>query len=106
MPNSKKFLILQGFPNTTGKHRLEFSLRVLPHKTKDKLIFEIVLPEEDNIDLSIYDVSGRKILTVIKGYLEAGIKRISLKKEIKKGVYFAILKGRKNKVIRKFLVLR
>ncbi len=95
-----------GVQGANLKPALKFSLKILPNIIKDKTILEIIIPEKQKIDLTIYDASGRKVLTLIKGYFKAGIHRINLNKEIKKGVYFAILKGEKNKIIRKFLILR
>jgi hypothetical protein len=72
---------------------------------KDKGIFEIIIPQKEKINLSIYDVSGRKTITLIDDFLNPGIYKIKIdSKKFKKGIYFAVLKG-KEKKIKKFVVL-
>ncbi|MEO0255133.1 MAG: T9SS type A sorting domain-containing protein [candidate division WOR-3 bacterium] len=57
------------------------------------------------IALSIYDVSGRKVLNIINKEFEPGIYRIKFENKLNEGIYFAVLKGREKKV-KKFTVLR
>jgi len=84
---------------------LRFSLNISPNIIKDKGIFEIIIPQKEKINLSIYDVSGRKTITLIDDFLNPGIYKIKIdSKKFKKGIYFAVLKG-KEKKIKKFVVL-
>jgi hypothetical protein len=84
---------------------LRFSLNISPNIIKDKGILEIIIPQKEKINLSIYDVSGRKTITLIDDFLNPGIYKIKIdSKKFKKGIYFAVLKG-KEKKIKKFVVL-
>jgi len=84
---------------------LKFSLNISPNIIKDKGIFEIIIPEKQKINLSIYNVSGRKIITLLNDFLNPGIYKIKIdSKKFKKGIYFAILKGKEKKV-KKFVIL-
>ncbi|MEO0268632.1 MAG: hypothetical protein ABIN73_02710, partial [candidate division WOR-3 bacterium] len=58
---------------------LRFSLNVLPNVIKDRGIFIITIPDKQKVDLSIYDVSGRKVLNIINKELEPGIYKIDFK---------------------------
>jgi len=85
---------------------LRFSLNISPNIIKDKGIFEIVIPEKQRINLSIYDISGRKIITLLDDFLNPGIYKINIdSKKFKKGIYFAVLKGKEEKA-KKFVILK
>jgi len=84
---------------------LRFSLNISPNIIKDKGILEIIIPQKEKINLSIYDVSGRKTITLIDDFLNPGIYKIKIdSKKFKKGIDFAVLKG-KEKKIKKFVIL-
>ncbi|MEO0297316.1 MAG: T9SS type A sorting domain-containing protein [candidate division WOR-3 bacterium] len=94
-----------GIQGAELKQILKFSLNIIPNIIKDKAIFEIIIPEKQKINLSIYDASGRKVLNIINKELVAGIHRIDFENKLNNGIYFAILKGKEKKV-KKFTVLR
>lgn len=94
-----------GPQNYSFNKDLKFSLNVLPNIIKDKMIFEIVIPEKQRINLSIYDASGREVFEVLDKEVEPGIYKINFDKKLNKGIYFAILKG-KEKKIKKFIIFK
>ncbi|MEO0254955.1 MAG: T9SS type A sorting domain-containing protein [candidate division WOR-3 bacterium] len=62
------------------------------------------MPERQNIYLKIFDITGRKVLDLYKGYLEKGEHFLPLNIS-SDGVYFIFLKG-KNKEVKKFFKIR
>lgn len=99
---------ITGVPQTPGK--LSFS--VYPNPARRTTI-AFTLPAPMPVDLGIYDVSGRQVLSVIKGNLPAGsYSRAWSGKDgngtqLNAGVYFARLKaGNETRTLRTILVSR
>ncbi len=91
--------ILKFFDNTTGIHLedselpTEWSLsRNYPNPFNSQTNFEIQVPERNFMNLSIYDVLGRKVAEVYSGEIEVGIHKLSWNSnELASGIYFAKL---------------
>ncbi len=91
--------ILKFFDYTTGIHfednelPTEWSLsRNYPNPFNSQTNFEIQVPDRNFMNLSIYDVLGRKVAEVYSGEIEAGIHKLSwTSHEFASGIYFAKL---------------
>ncbi len=91
--------ILKFFDNTTGIHLednelpTEWSLsRNYPNPFNSQTNFEIQVPERNFMNLSIYDVLGRKVAEVYSGEIEVGKHKLSWNSgEYASGIYFAKL---------------
>ncbi|MEM1974010.1 MAG: hypothetical protein QXN68_04375 [Thermoplasmata archaeon] len=71
-----------------------------PYYKEGNIYAYLSLPEGQNIYLKIFDITGRKVLDLYKGYLEKGEYFLPLNIS-SDGVYFIFLKG-KNKEVKKF----
>ncbi len=80
-----------------------------PNPFKDKTIISYQLPEQAEIELSIYDVSGKKIITLEKGKKSGGFYRVHWNgkddkgKGLPSGIYFVTLKTEKRTVTQKLI---
>lgn len=84
---------------------IEKYIAINPNPFNKFINIKISLPEKEYIDLSIYDVSGRKVHTIFK----EEIKRLKIKwkaKDIKSGVYFIKLESPSFKFFKKILYLQ
>jgi hypothetical protein len=65
-------------------------------------ILKVAVPENEKIEILIYDVSGRISQTIFKGFLPMGIYEFNLKKN-SKGVYFVVLRDKKKEIREKVI---
>ncbi len=92
--------------NTTPEKQV-LQLSVTPTVTNHNATIYYTLPEKTNAELSVYDVSGRKVVTLIKGRTDAGTHRAILNtSELTQGIYFVRLKGGKAQTIKKLIILQ
>lgn len=99
------------FHNTAGDSLLSLSnLKVYGDITTGQLHLEIDLPEKSWVNLKIFDILGREMVTLLNDYLMRGRHSLSFDlQSLPTGVYFlrAEIKGEKREnIVRKFLVLR
>ncbi len=69
----------------------EFEITPNPTNKNTQLIFYV--DEASHVELSLYDLNGRKIINVFDGYLEEGeyVKTLNVA-NIRNGMYIAVLK--------------
>ncbi|HOZ50577.1 MAG TPA: T9SS type A sorting domain-containing protein [Chitinophagaceae bacterium] len=74
--------------------------------TSGVLNIKLFLSEPENVDLSLFDISGRKIVSLFKGYLTNGIQYFYLDQYLlaNKGLYFLNLNTIHNSITRKILI--
>ncbi|MGB3340559.1 MAG: C25 family cysteine peptidase [bacterium] len=65
------------------------------------------IPEETRVDLTIYDIMGSKVKILKEGVFQAGYYTEKINtKALSSGVYFIILRQDKEKVSRKFVIMK
>jgi hypothetical protein len=68
---------------------------------------EYILPKEEQVTLSLYDILGRKIKNVDKGVYPAGNRQISLDMgQYTSGVYYLVLSTPNTQITRKLVLLK
>lgn len=81
-----------------------------PFNPRTELFFD--LPEDDEIDLSIYDVAGRKVATLAHGARAAGPHHVSWAgvsdrgEPAAAGIYYAVLRGRTQTDVRPMALVK
>lgn len=80
----------------------------IPNPFNSETKFTFVLPSTGEIELSVYDVLGRKISTVAEGKYNMGVHTISWSAPVTtpSGVYFYTLKFENERITRKFVYLK
>lgn len=97
----------QGFGNpakTAKEVPRKKELLVTPNPFLDKIDIWFYIMEKGNIEISIFDINGRKIRTIIKGYHQPGsyyYKQNNMKE--KQGIYYIALIGKTYKIITKLV---
>ncbi|MCX7996095.1 MAG: T9SS type A sorting domain-containing protein, partial [candidate division WOR-3 bacterium] len=82
------------------------NLEIYPNPAYDKLTIHYVLPERSMVNLSLYDVSGRLIETMVNGVKGSGYHQKTLKiSHLPQGVYFIRLNLDNNCIIRKIVIM-
>ncbi len=65
------------------------------------------LTEASVITLDIFDITGKKVITLLNSYLDAGLHRIPYEgKNLSSGVYFIVLKAPTNFQVKQMMLLR
>jgi len=83
-----------------------------PNPAKDRVEISFAIPEATPVELSIYDVTGRLVNTLLKGRLNAGKHTVTWNrldaqgKPVPQGVYFYKLKAGEFNAARKFILIR
>jgi len=96
MPDASAAVLRQNIPN--------------PFNPTTRIDFDI--PSSGDVELSVYDVSGRFIATLVDGRLEAGLHRVTWDgkrkdgRAVASGVYFYVLKTPTEKISRRMVLLR
>jgi len=71
-----------------------------------------VLPQRSDVDLTVYDVEGRRVRTLVAGTLAAGTKRVTWNgrdahgNEVSSGVYFCTLRTPTHTISKKMTLLK
>lgn len=87
--------------------RISFSLKVNPAIISKTGIFEIGIPEDEKVELLIYDVSGSVVKRLMSGKLSRGIYRFNINPDdFSEGVYFGVLRGEKQKRTARFMIVK
>lgn len=89
--------------NFTGYY--DIKLLVNPASLTSRVLLSI--PEKSKVDLSAYDLAGRRVAVLKKGVLEAGVYEFKWDtKDIPNGVYFYRLKAGDRTLVRKVVILK
>lgn len=85
----------------------EFSLYVSPHPLRDAGFINYSVTHEDHIVLSIYDVTGRLVITMADRHHERGRYQLPLStKGLGSGIYLIVLQSSTARLATKALVIR
>ena len=101
-------LIIQEKTTSSIENSLnEGSFRLFPNPVKDLVTASFSIQNEENINLSIYDITGKKLLTLFNDILPAGSiqKSFDLRNLLPSGIYFVTLSNGRTINISKKVVL-
>ncbi|MEO0162414.1 MAG: C25 family cysteine peptidase [candidate division WOR-3 bacterium] len=99
----------QGGPQTAVDipQNLTFACKVTPNIIMHQAQLQFILPEKQRVRLNLYDVVGRKAVTITDNTFEPGIYTYSLNTErLSSGIYFLVLTGEKETKTQKVLIVR
>lgn len=83
-----------------------------PNPFSNQTIIRFAVPRESNVQLSVYDISGRKVATLMSGKVKRGYYSVtwngkdSRGRRVKSGVYFYVLRADKFRKTRKMIMIR
>jgi len=81
--------------------------RIYPTPADDRISIDIVIPEQTDIDISIYDITGRKVATVVSGLYNPGeYTMLSDVSGLINGVYIVRMTADKFSASKNFIVAR
>ncbi len=113
------FAILSGFAilGKTGRRRCEgpqsssvqtenIKFGILSPTLVNNRKIKFAVDFDQNINLDIYDITGRKIINLFSGLKEKGIYELPVPSEFSKGVYFIILKGKYKEEKKKIVLVK
>jgi hypothetical protein len=100
--------------DSPGEEKLrDFQLKQnYPNPFNPETVIEYVLPENSEVNISVYNILGRHIKTLIDEYQTTGYKRVTwdgkdqARREVSSGVYFYRLKTNTIVEVKKMLLLR
>lgn len=86
---------------------ISFSLQPYPNPFNSTTNFKINLPESDFIELSVYNILGQKVATILDEYKTAGSYNFQfIANNLSSGVYLAVLKQNKLVLKEKIILLK
>lgn len=89
------------------KEKLKFLFKVknaiADMRVKKPIVF-FQLPYKTRVNMGLYDVTGRKILNLIKGEKNKGVYKVILDYPLNKGIYFIKFKSKEFKKIEKLII--
>ncbi len=83
-----------------------------PNPFRGHTVIRFAIPKESNVNLSIYDISGRKVATLMSGKVKRGYYSVIWNgrdergRKVKSGIYFYVLKANKFRKSRKMIMVR
>ena len=95
----------------TDPTRATWLSAVYPNPTEGFLRYSIELDEATAVDVGVFDIRGRRVQTLMQGYMPAGVHNLSTELEISKrnlaqGIYYLRLETNSQQLVRKFSVVR
>jgi len=92
---------------TTGEQPAALSLSISPNPISDAGTITFTLPTYGNTVLSLYDISGRLVETVLRDELEAGKHQIQFNaSQLTSGVYVLQLNSTDNSIVRNLVIAK
>jgi|GEM_PF-4226297 len=86
---------------------LTFGLKVLPNIVSRGARLRYTIPEKQRVTLNLYDIVGRKVVSIADDVVEPGIYTYNLNSSnLSQGIYFLILEGEKKTETKKVLVVK
>ncbi|MDD2890754.1 MAG: right-handed parallel beta-helix repeat-containing protein [bacterium] len=105
--SNRKFVSLVGIEENADLGLRNAELRISKNPFIKSTVICYSLPEYTNTRITIYDLSGRSVKTLVNGMQKAGSHNIELNTEsLTGGVYFVKLEAGKQAITRKVVVLR
>lgn len=107
-----KYWSYVGIEETKKQIDKRLFLNVFPTPARTYSTIEYSLPQKTWVDLSIYDISGRKVITLIDEFQGSGSHTISWDainnqdKRVAAGVYFCVLNTNENSLKKKLLIVK
>ena len=81
--------------------------RIYPNPFNTITTIEYTLPEDSDVEIVLYDLTGRKIENLYSGYQNSGIHTLSINvNDLNPGIYFYKMKTEKYEVIRKCIKMK
>jgi hypothetical protein len=77
-----------------------------PNPFNYSTIIEFILPKEEHVTLTIYDILGRKLLDIYDQVMTAGTHRHRLSMDVPSGIYLYRLKTEKAEITRKMALVK
>jgi hypothetical protein len=78
-----------------------------PNPFNDKCIIEFVIPEEEQVNIELYDVLGRRVTTILNEYCNPGKRSIVFQAQgLSSGIYFYRMKAGKYSSEKSMLLLK
>jgi hypothetical protein len=78
-----------------------------PHPVRSAGILRFAVPRRSPVSIELYDVSGRRIRTLVDGSYDAGIHEVELSSEaLASGIYFCRMTAHRFKQTRRLVLLR
>ena len=97
-------------PGVEEKEKLRvesLELRVYPNPSFGNALIKYGVPERANMTLSLYDISGRLVKTLVDGEVGAGSREIAMNlEEFTNGIYFVKMEAGNYKATRKLTIIR
>ena len=87
---------------------LEFGLNsVYPNPFNSTTVINFALAHNQNIDLGVYDLAGRKIRSLLKGTLQAG-KHVTILNgtDLQSGIYLIVLESEEKSVVNRVVLIK
>jgi photosystem II stability/assembly factor-like uncharacterized protein len=82
-------------------------LSIYPNPFNSSTTISFILPKEEHIDLSLYDITGRKLTTIAEGTYPAGSHSLSLNmKDYASGIYYLRLDTEGAHITRKMVMIK
>jgi hypothetical protein len=113
--SGKIFILTNNIQSGIGDEEITSTIELLenyPNPFNGSTIIEFRLPQQRKINLSVYDVLGRKISTLADGEISAGIHQITFSSiseggmNLPSGVYYYVLTGDAFVTAKKMLLLK
>jgi hypothetical protein len=99
-------------PSDIGDYETElpakFSMTTaFPNPVRSVGILRFAVPQRSPVSIELYDVSGRRVRTLVKGPVDAGVHEVELTSEgLASGIYFCRMKAERFKQTRRLVLLK
>ncbi len=80
------------------------SLKCYPNPSSGRISFSYYLNEPSNVNITIYDITGRELLNPVNEYQNEGFYKLQTVLNISEGIYFYKFKAGKNEISRKLII--
>jgi len=100
-------VLITGITKPFNKTESPVSLEIYPNPFSNQTTIEFTIPDADFVTLSIYDITGKRLETILSKKLSKGNHKFNWNVEgLNEGIYFIRLETNIRSIIRKVVVLK
>ncbi len=93
------------YPGINESINQDLGLEIYPNPFRENIVLRLNLKQAENLKISLFNANGKKIETIANKRFQTGDHKLVLNLEIKKGIYYLVIKKQSHSLVKKIIRL-